>query len=79
MCVYIHTCMCAGLTSDAEQDQDQAAQGQREGGREEAAEDGPHCVLRSRVCAFSVCVCVCGCALLINGSSVTLPALLRTN
>lgn len=60
-------CLCmwvfkhAWLTSDAEQHQDQAAQGQREGGREEAAEerapDRPHCVLRSTVCMCeSVCV-----------------------
>lgn len=72
--------MRAGLTSDAEQDQDQAAQGQGEGGREEAAEDSapdrPHCVLRSCVC---MCERVRRCARLINGSSVTLPALLETN
>lgn len=50
---------CVRLTSDAEQNQNQAAQGQREGGREEAAEDRapdrPHCVFRSCV---NVCVCV---------------------
>lgn len=48
--------MCAQLTSDAEQEQNQAGQDQREGGRKEAAEDRaldrPHCVLRV------VCICV---------------------
>lgn len=60
MCMWV--LMHAWLTSDAEQHQDQAAQGQREGGREKVAEerapDRPHCVLRSTVCV-TVCVWMC--------------------
>lgn len=48
------------LTSHKKQDQNQAAQGQREGGREKAAQYGapnsPHCVLKSCVCMCNVCV-----------------------
>lgn len=47
------------LTSDEKQDQDKAAQGQREVGREKKAEDSapdsPHCVLIRCVCV-NVCV-----------------------
>lgn len=74
--------MLAGLTSDAEQGHDQAAQGQRQGEEEAATEDGasdgPHGAPES--CA-SLCEPdrVWSFAHLIKGSSVALSPLLQTN
>lgn len=58
--VRVHVCW---LTIDKKQDQDQAAQGQREGSREKAVQDrapnSPHCVLKSCVACMCICECVC--------------------
>lgn len=77
-CVWWHVRVHASwLTSHKKQGQNQAAQGQREGGREKAAQDSapnsPHCVLKSCVCICVMCVwvCLCGCARLINRCFVT--------
>lgn len=61
VCVWWHVRVHASwLTSHKKQGQNQAAQGQREGGREKAAQDSapnsPHCVLKSRVYMCDVCV-----------------------
>lgn len=84
-CVTSYVCLCvcdvharvhvSWLTSHKKQDQNQAAEGQREGGGEKAAQDSapnsPHCVMKSCVYMCNVWVCLCGCVRLINRSFVT--------